>query len=113
METNQLLASASGIAVGAYLFAVVWNGNTAKLGELLKGEEGYAEFILALIILGAVSKYGPEHKLFAIITIGALFAAALKFFSNVTLPTTLAQFASGRITALDAIKSLFNGSVTQ
>ncbi len=107
---EQLSGALSGAAIGIYIFAVVWHGNTQKLIEYLKGEEGYVEFIVALLILGFVNKYGPTSKITKAITAFATIAVIVRLGEKAGINSKLADFASGRASGLDTIKSIFEGN---
>lgn len=106
---ESLLGSLSGAAIGAYAFSVVWHGNTKTLGHMLMQEEGYVEFVIALLLLGLVNKYGPAGKVASAITSMAIIAVLIKLGMNTNLNQTLANFASGQASALDTVKALFQG----
>lgn len=105
-----LLGAASGIAVGGYLFAVVYQGNVKELGSMLKNEQGYLEFIAALAILGLLNKYGPGGKVQAALTTGAIITMLVKAGYNSGLNENLALFASGQRSALDTVKAILEGN---
>lgn len=107
---ENLLGSLSGAAIGAYCFSVVYHGNTKALGHLLINEEGYVEFIIALMLLGLVNKYGPAGKLTSAITTMVIIGVLVKMGANTNLNQTLAKFAAGQATILETLKSLFQGS---
>lgn len=106
---ESLIGSLSGAAIGAYCFSVVFHGNIKTLGHYLVEEEGYVEFIVALLLLGLVNKYGPAGKLTSAITSMAIIAVLVKLAANTNLNQTLAKFAAGQATALDTLKNLFQG----
>jgi hypothetical protein len=106
---EELLGSLSGAAIGAYAFSVVWHGNTKTLGTYLMQEEGYVEFIVALLILGAVDRWGPTGKVASAITTMTIIAILVKIGMNSNLNQNLAKFASGQTSALDTIKALLQG----
>ena len=106
---DSLAGTLAGVGIGAYLFAVVWNGNTSTLGSYLKDEEGYLEFVVALLLLGLVNKYGPQGRVTSAITSMAIIAVLVKMGANTNLNQTLARFASGQASGLDTLKSLLAG----
>lgn len=107
---EQLAGSLSGAAIGAYLFAVVWNGNIDVLGEYLKDEEGYVEFIVALFVLGLVNKYAPTSKITKAITAFAMIAVIIRLSEKAGLNSKLADFATGKVSGFETIKSIFEGN---
>ena len=106
---ENLVGAMAGAGIGAYFLAVLWHGNVRQLGHMLLNEEGYIEFIVALLILGAVNKYGPQGKITSAITTMAIIGVLVKIGMNTNLNQTLAKFASGQATALDTVKSLMEG----
>lgn len=106
---ENLVGAMAGAGLGAYFLAVVWHGNVRQLGHMLLGEEGYIEFIAALLILGLVNKYGPQGKITSAITTMAIIAVLVKVGMNTNLNQSLAKFASGQATALDTLKTLMEG----
>lgn len=97
----------SGAGIGVYLFAVVWHKNTVQLGRYLKKEEGYIEFIVALLILGAINKYAPSSKIAKTLTAFAILAALISIAEKNNLSAKLGEFASGRVSGLDTLKDIF------
>lgn len=93
---ENILGAGSGIAIAAYLIAVVMNGNTNQLGSLLVQEEPYLEFVVAILAIWALAKWGPTGPITDSLVIGAVVALALKVGANVNFGSTLQQFASGQ-----------------
>lgn len=106
---ENLISSSAGGAIGVYLFAVVWRGNIKELGKLLAKEEGYIEFLIAIMILYALDKYGPENKVTKIITTMAILAVVLRFAQRSGLTGKFSEFQIGKISGFDFVKSLFKG----
>lgn len=107
---ESLLGTLAGVGIGAYLLAVVWHGNTKQLGSMLIHEEGYLEFVGALLLLGLVDKYGPQGKVASALTSMAIIGVLIKVGMNTSLNQNLAKFASGQQSALDTLKGLFHQS---
>lgn len=107
-SVDQLAGTLAGVGLGVYLFAVVWHGNTKTFGHMIMQEEGYVEFVIALLLLGLVNKYGPSSKITNAITTMAIIAVLVKVGANTNINQTLANFASGQTSALDTLKSLFH-----
>lgn len=105
-----LVGAFAGAGLGLYVFAVLWQGNIKTLGHMLMQEEGYVEFIAALMVLGIVNKYGPTGKVTSAITTMAILAVLVKVGMNTNLNQTLSKFAAGQTSALDTLKNLFQGS---
>ena len=107
--TGNLLGTVSGLAIASYVFAVVWQGNTKELGALLYTEEGYIEFIVALFVIGLLMKYGPTSPITDILVVGAVIGVLLRISSKVDLPSILQDFASGKVSGLTTIQTIFKG----
>jgi hypothetical protein len=109
-DLESLVGALAGGGIGIYFVAVVWHGNVSKLGHMLMGEEGYLEFLVALMLLGLVNKYGPQGKITSAITTMAIIAVMVKIGANTNLNQALAKFSTGQASALDTIKELMQGS---
>lgn len=78
-DIDKLVSGVAGIAVGAYLTAVVFSGNTKELGSLLKEDKNYLYFLGSLFVIGAIQKYGPASKINNALVTMAVIAALFQF----------------------------------
>lgn len=105
---ENLIGTLAGAGIGVYVFAVVWHGNTKQLGHMLMEEEGYLEFLAALMVLGLVNKYGPSGKITSAITTMAIIGVLVKLGAKTDLNAALAKFAAGQSSALETLKEIFH-----
>jgi len=104
---NNLLGAVSGIAIAVYTLVVVYKGNLATLGTLLKQDAAYLEFLAALVALALIHNALPENTITDMISIIALIALGMKFFANTNISSALADFGSGKKTMLETIQAIF------
>lgn len=110
-DLNKVIGGILGVGLGLYTLKVVFSGNTDALGNLLKDETGYLEFLVALYALYLLHKYGPEHKIIDLIITMAVLAIIFKTINrNTTLVSNthaaLSKFGSGNATILETIGSI-------
>ena len=105
-----IVGSAAGVGLAAYIISVALHGNIQQLGQKLLGEEKYLEFAIAIVIVWAITKYGPTSPLIDLIIVIAVVAVALRLASTTSLPTALTAFANGQATMLQTVQALFGGN---
>lgn len=104
--TSNILNGAVTIGLGAYIIDVAYNGNTKNLGELLKEETGYIDFIVALFILGAIQNYGPANKINSLLITITVIGLFLKVGGQSNIMSAISDFSSGNASIVDTIKKL-------
>lgn len=106
---GSFVGAASGIAIAAYLAAVIYQGNLSALGTQLMTEEGYLEFLVALVVLWALAKYGPGGPIFKMLLGTTVIGVGLTVSGKLPqLGTTLQAFGSGQANMLQTIQALFS-----
>lgn len=110
---QNLANGGSALAIGTYLVVVGLNGNAMKLVDLLKGEAGYVDFVVALFILGAIQKYGPAGKISAMLTGIALLGFLVKTMNGngqitVRVKSAINDFANGKVGIVGGIREAAN-----
>lgn len=106
--TNKLLGGVSAIAIGAYLIAVVFKGNTQELLALIKGETGYIDFVVALFILGAISHYGPTSKISSILIAATLIGLVIRVGGHMNFLPAITKFANGEAGILETLRTIIS-----
>lgn len=98
---DKTVAGFVAILAGAYLGAVVWNGNASKLGDELKKEFAFVEFITAVYLLSLVVNYGPKpaRQLVSLAVFTSLFIAMGKMDNS-----ALSEFGQGNIGLFQMLK---------
>ena len=107
-----IVGAGSGLAVAAYLVAVALNGNATALGALLMKEEPYLEFVVAVLIIWALHKYGPTGTVTDLITVGVIVGVVLRLAGVINLNNVLTPFAQGKAGILQTLQSVL-GQVGQ
>lgn len=106
---SDVLGAGSGLAIAAYLVAVTINGNISALGTLLKQEEGYLEFLVAIIIIWALNKWGPTNQVTDLLTMGVIVGLVLRIAGKINLGSIVQNFASGQATMLQTAQAIIQG----
>lgn len=108
-SVSTIVGAGCGLALAAYIGAVAINGNIQTLGSDLMQEEGYLEFVIAIVVLWALAKYGPTGPITDFLIAASVIAFALRVSSKVQLPTILSQFASGQASMAATVKAIAQG----
>jgi hypothetical protein len=103
---NGIVGAGSGLAIAAYVLAVTYQGNLDALGAMLMKEETYLEFVIAIVVVWALSKYAPISPITDLLIFGAFAALALRIAGKVSLPSILSQFANGQATMLQTVQTI-------
>jgi hypothetical protein len=107
-----IVGASAGIGLAAYIIAVALQGNLSKLFDLLKTEEPYLEFAVAIVIVWALMKYGPTSEVTDLLVVGAVAAVALKVAGRLNIGTAIDGFASGKTGILQTIETVFKQQTT-
>lgn len=110
MGPANLMGAASGLAIAAYLIAVVYQGNLDKLGGMLLKEEGYLEFLVAIIALWTFHRFAPTSPVTDVITTVGLIGLAFKVAGNINFTSSLSAFASGQKNMAQTVSAIFGSS---
>lgn len=106
--TNKLLGGVSAVAIGAYLVAVVIQGNAQELLNLLKNETGYVDFVIALFVLGVISHYGPASKISGVLIAATLIGLVIRVGGHVNFLPAITRFANGQAGILETLKTIIS-----
>lgn len=96
---------ASGLILGVYLFAVVYQGNVKPLYNDALGDYGYLEWLLAVVLLYAIYKT-VDNKLVAWIIILGVIGVLLKMSSTTSITDTIASYAKGKTGLFQSIANI-------
>jgi hypothetical protein len=106
------LGAASGLAIAAYVVAVIYQGNLDNLGSMLLKEEGYLEFVIAIVLLWMLHRYGPDSPITDAITGIGILVVILRLASTANLTSALSSFASGQAGLMQTVQALFGHPAT-
>jgi len=106
MDYNSILTTVSGLGVAAYGIAVVIQGNGSQLVSMLKQEEGYLEFAIAIIAIGLLTKYGPTGPITDLLVVGVLLGLLFRISSNIDLGSIMTKFANGQATMAQTAQAI-------
>ena len=97
------------IVVGVYLFMVIKNGNTTNLLDELKTETGYAEFLVAAMILSAGIQYDSTGIGKPLVVLG-LTGMGLSLAGRLNFANATKAYGSGQISLFGAVKEIFSNT---
>lgn len=103
---GDLFGGAVGLASGGYLLAVVLNGNTKQLGNMLVKEKPFLEFLVALIVLNWLRQYGPTSKIADTLIGIALVGALLRVSTSAKVRAALGDFGAGKTSLFDTVAAM-------
>lgn len=106
---SDVVGGVSGLAIAAYIVAVALNGNLSTLLTQLKGEEGYIEFLIAIIAIWALNKWGPTNQITDLLTVGVIVGLVLRISSRINLIGITQNFASGQANMLQTAQAIVQG----
>jgi hypothetical protein len=106
---SDVLGAGSGLAIAAYLALVTLNGNIAPLLTQLKQEEGYLEFLIAIILIWALNKWGPTNKVTDLLTVGVILGLVFRISSKIDLVGITKNFANGQATMQQTAQAIIQG----
>lgn len=92
--------------MGGYLVAVAWQQNLGQLWELLKQETGYLDFVIALVVLGALHKYGPTNKIADALIVMVIVGVLLRLARTVNITDITRRFANGELGIVGLVRTL-------
>lgn len=94
------------LVAGIYLVMVVKNGNTTNLLDQLKTETGYAEFLVAAMILSAGIQYDETGLGKPLVVLG-LSGMGLSLVGRLNIGNAAHDFGTGKVGLFEAIKEIF------
>ncbi len=110
MNISADLDGISMLAVGAYLAAVVFNGNVSQLPAMLVDTKGYLEFISAAGILYGMYQWGPGAPIVPALVMGGVLAVIIKLAAQHTdVASKFEQFRTGQLDLFGLVVSLVKG----
>lgn len=95
------------VLLGLYFMAVFFQGNAGKLGNEVKSEKRYLEFLVAIFIIYYAVKYDKSGIVAPLIVLGGL-GMALKFGGFLGSNELSSKFANGQIGLFDYITQSFS-----
>jgi hypothetical protein len=107
MINDGTLDGIAGIAAGAYLISVVYQGNFWPFWDKMLTEVGYLEFLVAVAVLNYVYQNDKTGLAGPFIALGIL-AASIKYASQFNYSQALADYASGNKTLFQTVYAVVN-----
>lgn len=104
---SSLVNGASAIAIGAYLAAVVYQGNASAFINEAQTDWQYLEFLIAAIILVLIAQIPGMSDIVALFVAMAFIGLALQLATKTGSLDSLKMFAKGEIGLFETIASVF------
>lgn len=103
-DINSISGALAGLGIAGYVLAVAINGNMIKLGQYLVQEEPYVEFVVAILIIWALEKWGPSNGITTLLVSGVVVGLILRLGSRVNINALATEFAAGKISMLQFVE---------
>ncbi len=109
---DKVFGGVVGVLLGVYLVRVGIAGNGKQLLALLREDDKYLDFLLALWILWVLHEYGPTHDITDQLVIsGIVGTILLVVHNNPQIFSNLELFGEGKIGLADLFKQTAQSAV--